>query len=384
MSDMNGEIDCWPTWQQELLLQAALLQGSKAVSAWEKWRSSVDIEKLDGASNNILPLLYNNLITLGINDPLMDNFKGIYRQTWYKNQLSIHRAATLLNSFHNAGIRTMLLKGAALVLLHYKNHGLRPMGDIDLLVHINKASEAIDFLMKSGWISELESPESQIAVSHGIAFTNPATDQAIDLHWHVIHECRQPNADDKFWEGAVALKINEVTTCALSPADQLLHIFAHGIKWNPVPPFRWIADAMTVVRSSHSVIEWNRLITLAKEHRLVLPVRDALDYLGDKLDAPLPLYVLQTLKNIPTSRIERMEYKYKTENYLQKPLGYMPVIWFDYSRLSRDKTLPLKVIGFVRYLQSFWGAESIWRLPIYAISMTGRKLRSIKDYYWRG
>ena len=236
---------------------------------------------------------------------------------------------------------------------------------------------------KTRWIPELESPESQIVVSHGIPFTNPATDQAIDLHWHVIHECRQPNADDKFWEGAVALKINEVTTCALSPADQLLHIFAHGIKWNPVPPFRWIADAMTVVRSSHSVIEWNRLITLAKEHRLVLPVRDALDYLGDKLDAPLPLYVLQTFKNIPTSRIERIEYKYKTENYLQKPLGYMPVIWFDYSRLSRDKTLPLKVIGFVRYLQSFWGAESIWRLPIYAISMTGRKLRSIKDYYRR-
>jgi len=278
----------------------------------------------------------------------------------------------------------MVLKGAALILLYYKNHGLRPMGDIDILVHTEQAREAIDLLIRSGWIADSESsPESLIPVSHGVAFKNPATDQAIDLHWHLLHECRLSRDDDKFWEGAVSLKIRDLTTCALNPCDQLVHTFAHGIKWNPVPPFRWVADAMTVLRSSQSGIEWNRLITLAKEYRLVLPVRDGLNYLRDKLDAPIPETILQTILNMPTSKLERIEYSYKTENYEQKPLGYIPIIWFDYLRLSGDKTLLVKLIGFVKYLQSFWGAKSLWDLPLYSISMIMRKIRTIRDYYWK-
>jgi len=81
-----NEGDCWPTREQELLLRAALLQGNDAINAWHEWKSSVDIEQLDQGSYRLLPLLYRSLHIDGVEDPLMNKLKGVYRMTWYKNQ----------------------------------------------------------------------------------------------------------------------------------------------------------------------------------------------------------------------------------------------------------------------------------------------------------
>jgi len=349
MRGVNNTTGCWPTWQQELLLRAALLQGEDALSAWEKWKASVDVERLDPGSHNLLPLLYDNLATLGIKDSIMNKFKGVYRQTWYKNQLSIHRMSALLTAFHNVGIQTMVLKGAALLLLYYKNQGLRPMGDIDILVHAEQARRAIEVMTESGWIPEFKTPERRIPLSHAVAFKHPTTDEAIDLHWHVLHEGRHSRVDDKFWEGAVPARIKKVLTCALNSTDQLIHAFVHGIRWSPIPPFRWVADCVAIMNHSDSQIDWERLIIQVKDHRLILPVRDGLNYLRTKLDVPIPEAVLLTMQNMPTSRMERIEYSYKTHNYEPK-YRYIPVIWFDFSRLRGKEALPLKLIAFSKYL----------------------------------
>ena len=78
---------CWPTREQELLLQAALMQGKETIDAWEAWKSTVEIAQIDQGSYRLLPLLYKNLRDHGVEDPWADTLKGVYRSTWYKNQL---------------------------------------------------------------------------------------------------------------------------------------------------------------------------------------------------------------------------------------------------------------------------------------------------------
>jgi hypothetical protein len=380
MDMTNNNETCWPTPGQEVLLKAALLQGEDAIFAWESWKAALDFEHLDAGSHNLLPLLHNNLSALGIKDPLMKKLKGVYRQTWYKNQLSIHRIGPLLGCLHDAGIETMVLKGAALTPLYYRNHGLRPMSDIDILVPSKKAREAINVLIESGWVPASQSPESQIPIAHGTEFKS-TSGQIIDLHWHVLHECRRPEVDDRFWERAQVIKLNNVSTHALSPTDQLLHVLVHGIKWNPDPPFRWVADAVTIINTAPSQIDWHTLIREAKEYRLVLPVKMGLVYLRSMFNASIPQAILETIQNTPASRMERIEHRYKTGNYLRKPLGYMPVLWFDYWRLQGTKSLLPKVAGFPEYLRLFWGAESLWQLPRHAVSMTTRKIRTMVAYH---
>jgi hypothetical protein len=285
--------DCWPTREQELLLRAALLRGKDAISAWEEWKIATDIEEADPGSERLFPLLHRNLIMHEIRDPLVDKLKAFYLRTWRRNQLLFYKTATLLQLFHKAGIQTMVLKGVALTTLYYRDYGLRPMGDVDILVRMDSALEAIGLLRKLGWTPDSELPENLIYVSHAVAFKN-GSERAVDLHWHVLHESRRSDEDDNFWEGAVSISFNNVSTYALNPADQLLHVCAHGVKWNDIPPFHWVADTMTIMNSTQ--IDWERVVLQLQNHQLVLPIRYALDYLRSELGAYIPQFALELLR----------------------------------------------------------------------------------------
>ena len=219
----------WPTPQQELLLKAALLPNQKAIDAWEKWASQVDIEDLDTGSYRLLPLVYRNLESQDapIEHPAWPRLKGYYRKTWVENQLLFYRMTKLVRQFQDAGIETLVLKGVPLVLLYYKDYGARPMGDFDLLVQAEQAPLALDLLLESGWESVIGLPksfdEAFMANCHAHMFRKEG-DGDFDLHWHVLADSRHLNANDDFWEGAEPTKLHDVSILALNPTDQLLHV----------------------------------------------------------------------------------------------------------------------------------------------------------------
>lgn len=371
MNTMRYDGGFWPTRQQELLLRAALLQGKEAIDAWHEWKSRVDIDRLDPGSLRLLPLLYRNLRIRGVEDPLMNKFKGVYRLTWYENQMLFHNMATLLRSFHNAGIQTMILKGAALTLLYYGDYGLRPLGDFDVLVHTEQGSAAIDLLSKLGWTPEqrpLEAfTEAYISITKAHHFKD-AAGREFDLHWHLLLECCYANADDDFWDGAVSTKIHDVLTHVLNPTDQLLHVCVHGARWNPVPPFRWVADAMMILNTSGPEIDWNRLITQTQERFLVLPLKDTLTYLRNVLDASIPPAVLQGIQSIPASKHEQIEYKLTTHR--GELWGWLPILWFRHLRQTRDLRSLQRFGSFLILLQYTWGVNHLWQLP-YCVGLKG-------------
>src|SRR5574341_997684 len=88
-------LDCWPDRRQRLLLRAALLADGDALDAWQAWKSEADFDQLDYGTARILPLLYRNLTFLQIHDPFLRRLKGIYRRTWYANQLTLRDLAGL-------------------------------------------------------------------------------------------------------------------------------------------------------------------------------------------------------------------------------------------------------------------------------------------------
>lgn len=361
-----------PTAQQELLLRAALLKGSDAVDAWEEWKSVIDVESLDPASHRMLPLLYRSLQIQGIKDPSMGKYKGVYRRTWYKNQVLFHAIASLLDSFAGAGIETMVLKGAALIVLNYRDIGLRPMNDFDVLVRMEQVLPAIRLLQEEGWVPmEFVPTVKYISVSYSHGFRD-GKGQEIDLHWHVLAQSREIDADDDFWEGAITAGIHDVTTRALNPTDQLLHVCIHGARWNSTPPIRWIADAMTVLTTCQGEIDWDRLIAQARKRRLALPLRETLGYLQSAFDAPVPLEALRNIQGTPVPWIERIEYRVNNG----PPTRWNAVLdlWCQHSRLMKDSNLLYKLLRFPTFLQSIWG-RSLWKLPFLGLLkvMTLRK-----------
>src|SRR5262245_43289127 len=103
-----------------------------------------DLDHLDAGSIRLLPLLYRTLErTGGGHDALLGKLKGVYRHAWYGNQLRLRDTAVVLGELQRRGVDAMLLKGAALTLVHYRDHGLRPMEDVDLLVREAQCQSAI-------------------------------------------------------------------------------------------------------------------------------------------------------------------------------------------------------------------------------------------------
>jgi len=378
------EITCWPSPEQELLLRAALMQGNAALDAWNAWRARVELARLDPGSKNLLPLLWDNLRKQGVdpNDPSMKTLRRSYRLTLGKNRLLFHEIGRQLRALHDAAFPTMLLKGAALTLGFYNDYGLRPMGDFDILIPTVQTEDVIRFLEATGWHPLPRSPEaytqSYRQVVHAHAFKS-AGGWEFDLHWHVLEECCQPDADDDFWNGALQVDLDGVPTARLNPADQLLHVCVHGVRWNAIPPLRWVADAMTILNAPHASLDWDRLITQVEKRRLILPMRATLNYLRTLLDAPVPSAVLECLGNLPTSRLEDFEYQYKTRPYRDRALGYLPILWCKHSRLAGDIGLPAKFWRFIPFVQKFWGAEHWWQLPRFLVLMSTRRIQKVAE-----
>jgi hypothetical protein len=365
----------WPTEDQELLLRATLLAGDEAVRAWERWKLRVDVDALDQGSYRMLPLLYRNLLALGIDDPIMKKLKGIYRYTWYRNRVLFDGVMVVLRSLHESGIPAMLLKGSALVVLHYQDHGVRPMYDVDLLVPAEDALKAIDILKGLGWSPTFGYPETFssgfISVRHGWNFKNRA-DIEVDLHWRLLPEYCSVDADRDLWESAVPALLQEVPAVALCPTDLLWQVCVHGLQWNEVPTIRWVADAMVILKTSLPFIDWDRFLARTRQHRVILPLRDGLAYLRQVYHAQVPDAVLEALDTGAVSRTEAVEYRAKGAP--QSILRDAVQLWCLHARLMRHATQVQRFTGFPEFLQHIWNLGHVWQVPLHGASLILQRL----------
>ena len=364
-----------PNAEQQLLLRAACLPDERASAAWVALRSNLDPSQLDADSHGLLALLHSNLRRLGVDVHLRPQFETIYRGTWLRNRLLFRSVEPLLARLEQHGIPTMLLKGAALVAAAHREAGQRPMADFDLLIPTAQVESALETVRAAGWGSPDPLSPTFIQTRHAAAFTNDRG-QALDLHWHAFEECCAPGADDDLWQAAVPAEIQGHPTRVLAPTDQLLHLCGHAAKGGPDPLVHWAADALSVL--ARGPIDWERLAHQAVKRRLVLRLRETLEYLRDGLDAPIPSELLAGLTVTQVERIERWA------GHQSHPLiGYLPVNWCNYIRLVEHQPRGQR-LSFARYIQYIWlvnspaglGRETL-RRGLRLLTEIGRSSRSV-------
>jgi len=366
----------WPNHIQELFLRAAVCDRPDALVAWDQISKGIDIKKVDLASRQLLPLIYKNL-KLNEKDPLAGSIKELYKIAVTKNRILLIEAAKILNALKAVSIDAMLLKGAALNLLYYEDHGVRMMEDVDILVKRPMASKAIDLLESLGFRALRQTIDSErvhyINLSNAHHFKNQQG-LLVDLHWNIFAEASYEGADDDFWQTAVAIESNGINAAALCPTDQLLHLLAHGIKWNPTPPIRWVADAVTVIKRSAGPIDWARLRLKAEEMKLALPIKDAILYLRDRFGIMIPSDIVMHLGNKKASMLERLNYGIRTNRFgMATWMSVSLSRYLCYAWPRDERGFMAKVKDLFKYIQYECGLEHPRDLPFSAISaLTGR------------
>lgn len=356
---------CRPSPIQELVLDAILLPKDRAIDAWRDLQRRCDIDSLDPASLQVMPLLYWSLAHQGIDDPLMAKLKGTYRMAWSRNQWLASRALPALRMLNEGGIPTVLLKGAALNLLYGEQHGIRLIGDVDVLVPEADALRAATVLGGLGWTPKDERirvTTEFISVSKGLNLTEAGGGE-LDLHWHLFPEDYVASHEEPVWRHAVRLPMGGVPTLAPSPTELLLHVCVHGWAWCPAPPFRWVVDAMTILRASAAAIDWHRLVEEARRRGLVLRLEAALTYLRERFGADVPDRVLYALRTAPLTRWDHLEYRLRTRP-VRTPIGGLILHALRFSRLRGEQGLRSGLAGFLEYFRRQWGLERARQVPV--------------------
>lgn len=371
-----------PNRTQELLLRAALLPGSRARDCWREWQSLADVDRIDAGSQRLLPLVYRNLRNEVSNEPVGERLRESYLRTWHANQMAFEAVAPVLEAFDRAGIRTMLLKGAAMTVRYYGDYGLRPMEDCDLMVPAGQVGSAAEVLRGLGWITWPRREPSQFTPAtqwfvHSWHFRR--ADHQLDLHWHLSPEFCNPAADLDFWGAALPSVVKRREVWLLAPGDQLLHVCVHGAERFLVPSLRWVADGLVILNAEESAVDWNRLIRLAEKHRVIRPLELTLGYLEERFEAPVPGWVLQALRTLPKSRIEDLELRIRSSapaaaGTFTGLLRWWGRVWW---RHVEAVGLAAAVAGLPRMLQETWGLGSAWAVPGEATARVWRLIRNI-------
>lgn len=363
-----------PTPRQLLLLRACLWHGEEALAAWTDWRGGeADLANAERGSLRLLPLLYLNLGPQLPSGPDKGWLKDTYRESWTANQLGLKVGGRAIEALRATGADVLVLKGAALVNTVYGDLGARPMGDVDLAVRPEWAGAAVRALQGVGLAAIEGDPERLLAARHSLAFRDP-DGQEVDLHRAMLW---RPGLDEEFWAGSIEAEVAGARVRILSPADQLLHVCAHGAAWNPVHPVRWAADAFKILETAGESFAWDRLIAMAEHGRLSLPLQDALSCLATELRAAVPSGAIRELEAIPVSRVERRAHRATA----QAPSSHRStaMLWWFWERYRAESRLEGRrptPAGLIRYLQGFWGLERATLVPGYAARRLLRSRRA--------
>ena len=341
-----------------MLLKAALLKDASAISGWQSWKKHVEFENVGEADKRLFPLVYHNLQTLQYTDEFTEALRISHRRSFRDVTLLLQKAAALTSRLKENGIRTILLKGAALSIHYYPSIALRPMSDIDIMIRPEHFSKAVKILTEQNWYTHENNLGLIFEIIHSCQFLNSENTE-LDLHWRLMRDCWNADKNEVFWESAIPLNYKLLVGETLCATDQLFHVCCHGARYNSIAPIRWVADALMILRSPF-VIEWQRLYTLSKIYRFSFLLLHALSYLKETYGAAIPDSFLQQLERVPQTRLEKMSfYLFSQHRQRWTVWRFIQEAAFQYSSLRSSTELRPRSLVFIKYLRHFLTVEKI-------------------------
>jgi len=362
--------NCWPTPAEELLLRAALDSPPKAVEAWKAWSTEERLLSIEIGSQRLLPAVYRNLSAQLVDDDRLEILAGAYRRVRDRNQFLFDAAAKLIDHLTATGVPVLVIKGAALCTLHYRDIGARAMDDVDVLVRPEHARLAMAALERAGWRPAVTPvPRDILSVRPSWHYVNP-DGGAVDLHWRVFERSR--SSEDDLWDAAAPLDLAGSRTQALAPVDELLLTCTHGVAWNRISPIRWVLDAATIVHGFDGSLDWDRSFGVAQRHGLGYSASELLAYLQREFVPEIPVATIARLRST-ADRTARVTHRALLSP--PSPRSKIRLDWEAYHTRWRTPVPGERRLGFVDFMIQRYRLSGRRQLLGYVFSKGLRWLR---------
>ena len=196
----------------------------------------------------------------------------------------------------------ILLKGAATALLYYPSPHLRPMGDIDLLVPVDRRAAFEEALRRFSFrqfpIDPWLNYDDHL---HSAPFWDPERGVWIEVHTSVFPRDYRLARNPRFSQAAIAAQLTPIavrdqTAYAMNHELQLIYTSARWSEmFNPRHGVYPILDAALLIRQHRDTLDWERILTLVRGSWAALPLHLMLWYLDESDLSPIPPQVLHAL-----------------------------------------------------------------------------------------
>jgi hypothetical protein len=250
-----------------LLAHEAAPSREPAVSVGE-WKA---IER-ESTRHGLSPLLHSRIRSLGeaatTPAPIAARLRDAYVHNGLRNTAAFEEIGLILQALGNAGVDAIVLKGAFLAQQVYRDAALRPMLDVDLLVHrpaLRRAAEVLGSLgyRFPGGSAAKPAPDQG---SHLPPLSAPGA-LPVELHWTLVPPTAAAIDLRHAWKTAREVEVAGAAVLALSPEHLLHHLCLHvSCHHRFRVPLLQLHDVAAVLRHFEH-LDWELLATIADSHR---------------------------------------------------------------------------------------------------------------------
>jgi Uncharacterised nucleotidyltransferase len=299
-------------------------------------------------THGVLPLLCSCLIDSSDTDTALSSEYASQLHDEYCINLTQNLAATsellsLLAAFTQNGIPALPFKGVVLADSAYGKVGLRPAGDLDLLIYQRDVPRAAKLLIGSGY--ELSTPVEADgtpleAGKYEYHFERPSDGMIVEVRWRLTQsDFRADLGMDWLWPRRQTAALLGTEVPAISPEHTLLLLCLHGSKheWSRLI---WVCDVAQLL-VSHPALDWDTVL------------RDANRF---GLSNTLALGLLLSIRLAGVSVPKRIELHLKRNHRICILAQHIKTNFWDDARRIPGEELPyhVQLLGFGDRARWWW------------------------------
>ncbi len=255
--------------------------------------------------HGVAPLVYKRLEPIqeavGMPDTALEQLRDIYIHNALRNAAHLEEVKRILIAFRDADVPVIVLKGVDLAVSVYAEPALRPMQDLDLLIHDRDALKTTDVMRHLRYHQEFY-PELGIDYDtfHHLAPFHKKGALPVEVHRNLS----DPNDPFKIdiegiWSRARPIEVDDVEAKGMCPEDILAYLCAHAAYNHEFDVS--LLSLHDISRSIHSFatgpLAWGLLSVTANGDQRSRFVFSVLELVRQLLRAPIPRSALARLKH---------------------------------------------------------------------------------------
>ncbi len=234
---------------------------------------------------------------------VMQELEEVYYGNFARNLYYQAELGKALQALQAEGIPTIVLKGAALAERVYKDIGLRPMVDLDIMVPERSMERADIAVRRLGYLPK-ESPEKQQKIRenhrHYPALVSPDQMVPIEVHRHIVESTSPFHFDlAGFWTRAQGATVAGAQALVLGPEDQLTHLCLNCFqnrKYRSSGALGQLCDISETILHYWDTLDWDLFSQVAHQNNLAGPIYCMLLTVRELTGTAPPGNVLEGLK----------------------------------------------------------------------------------------